>query len=840
MSANKQYKKLRVFVASPGDVITERAHLVSVIESLNHGLADYLGLVLELKEWGQVAPGMGRAEDVILAQLSVETWDIFIGILWLRFGTPTGTIDVEANQPFESGTEEEFKLAYRAWKETGRPRIMFYRCSRPPSTLIGLNVDQFIRIESFFQHFDANSGSHPGLYKTYDTAETFGRLVRDHVERFLIEYGDQVQHKSISPEVIQTFAPNIPNTLPRRMPFFGRKDAILKALRALNRDERGWGLVIDGIGGMGKTALAVEVAYICKDRGDFDAFIFVTAKLERLEATGIQEITLSDASLDGFINEVSRAIGHPDIAQLRGIEEKQRALIDVLQGWRALIIFDNLETLTPSEQNSISDFLRFLPQECKAIVTTRKRVGESVATLRLGKLKWDEASELITSQIKQHLSDLKQLEFVGEIGWKQLYDHAGGSPLALLWTIGLIRARGLSFDRALEILRNGSPQNDLNAFLYAEARTTMDPNERATLGALSFFAVPATPDALAATAGLEQPAIFTVLERLHALSLVDVVEKFLPGESSEERYTLHPLTCRFAQSDLKTDQVESRSIGMRFSNYWVNYTRQYAVGLGIQSTFDHLEAEWGNYQVAINWLAEVAGIRRNLVSDRDAARMLIRLILGLQLFLRLSDRFNELVELSSQAYFAAYASGDWGTAETIAQDIASIYKESNDPEQALVWREKAINAKLKTKQTVRIFLSHASQDKVLVRDLYRKLRNDGFDPWLDEEQLLPGMDWSLATSKAIRNSDVILICLSNASINKAGYIQKEIKVALDVADEQPEDTLFLIPVKLEECNIPDRLRRWHWVNLYEEKGYEQLRRALSTRANILGISTTQH
>jgi hypothetical protein len=70
-------------------------------------------------------------------------------------------------------------------------------------------------------------------------------------------------------------------------------------------------------------------------------------------------------------------------------------------------------------------------------------------------------------------------------------------------------------------------------------------------------------------------------------------------------------------------------------------------------------------------------------------------------------------------------------------------------------------------------------------------------------------------------------------VSKAGYVQKEIKLALDVADEQPEDTIFIIPLKLEECKVPDRLGRWQWVNYYDEPGYERLMRALQFRASAL-------
>ena len=127
-----------------------------------------------------------------------------------------------------------------------------------------------------------------------------------------------------------------------------------------------------------------------------------------------------------------------------------------------------------------------------------------------------------------------------------------------------------------------------------------------------------------------------------------------------------------------------------------------------------------------------------------------------------------------------------------------------------------------------IFLCHSSEDKSKVRKLYQLLQKDGFDPWLDEEKLLPGQDWQIEISKAVKSSDAVIVCLSSKSINKSGYIQKEIKYALDVADEQPEGNIFLIPLKLEKCDVPDRLCRWHWVNFFEDSSYERLIRALHT------------
>ena len=135
------------------------------------------------------------------------------------------------------------------------------------------------------------------------------------------------------------------------------------------------------------------------------------------------------------------------------------------------------------------------------------------------------------------------------------------------------------------------------------------------------------------------------------------------------------------------------------------------------------------------------------------------------------------------------------------------------------------------KKGLKVFLCHASSDKTNVRKLYKDLSNlDYVDPWLDEEKLLPGEDWRREIPKAIRTSDVVIVCLSRSSITKSGYVQTEIKFALDIADEQPEGTIFLIPLKFEECEVPERLSRWQWVNYFDESGYKRLCAALIKRA----------
>lgn len=144
----------------------------------------------------------------------------------------------------------------------------------------------------------------------------------------------------------------------------------------------------------------------------------------------------------------------------------------------------------------------------------------------------------------------------------------------------------------------------------------------------------------------------------------------------------------------------------------------------------------------------------------------------------------------------------------------------------------------KSVRSFSVFLCHASEDKPEVRELYRKLTDDGIEVWLDELKLLPGQDWVLEITEALRAADAILICLSTKSVTKEGFVQKEIRRAMDIADEKPEGTIFLIPVRLDDCVLPRRLAAIQYVDLYALNSYQKLLQSLRIRAESLGLPLT--
>jgi hypothetical protein len=116
-------------------------------------------------------------------------------------------------------------------------------------------------------------------------------------------------------------------------------------------------------------------------------------------------------------------------------------------------------------------------------------------------------------------------------------------------------------------------------------------------------------------------------------------------------------------------------------------------------------------------------------------------------------------------------------ADSVERELPDIF------EKCQVWLSRRRESKTISKQ---VFMCHSSGDKIAVRELSERLKRDGSRPWLDEEAILPGQEWQTEITKAVRASDVIIVCLSKASINKEGFVQREIRVALDVADEKPE------------------------------------------------------
>lgn len=132
----------------------------------------------------------------------------------------------------------------------------------------------------------------------------------------------------------------------------------------------------------------------------------------------------------------------------------------------------------------------------------------------------------------------------------------------------------------------------------------------------------------------------------------------------------------------------------------------------------------------------------------------------------------------------------------------------------------------------RVFLSYASPDRETVLKLYQQLQVSGFLPWMDKMDLEPGEIWEEAVRKAIRQTDFAIVCLSKESVDRSGPYQNEILLILKILREQPQGKIFLIPARLQECEIVhEELRAIHRVDLFSPDGYKKLVQALQEGLN---------
>jgi hypothetical protein len=122
-------------------------------------------------------------------------------------------------------------------------------------------------------------------------------------------------------------------------------------------------------------------------------------------------------------------------------------------------------------------------------------------------------------------------------------------------------------------------------------------------------------------------------------------------------------------------------------------------------------------------------------------------------------------------------------------------------------------------QRPRIFIAYASEELPAASRLYAALRSRGFEPWLDKKKLLPGQNWPRAIENAIESSDYFLPCFSRRSVRKRGMFQCELRFALECAERLPIDDTFVIPVRMDECQLPGRLAsKMQYVNLFPDWG----------------------
>ncbi|PYS22933.1 MAG: hypothetical protein DMF72_11510 [Acidobacteria bacterium] len=466
-----------------------------------------------------------------------------------------------------------------------------------------------------------------------------------HVGDALRDYLRREREKEDSPQTTSTPKTSIPHNLPSLQPFFGREEELRKIADALDPESRTWGALIDGPGGMGKTSLAVRAAYDASADA-FEKITFVSLKSRELDDDGVRDLSgFLISGLAELLNELARELGRDDIA--KAVEsERPRMLLDALRGTKTLLILDNLESLLKPERDTVFTFVKKLPHGCKAILTSRGRIGSAAEELILEKLSEDAALATLaklaeTNPALAHTSEAERVT---------LYRETGGKPLLLRWTAGQIgRGSCVTFTDAIHYLRSCPEENDPLEFIFGDLVEDFSEAETRTLCALTYFTLPAKIEHITTIAERDETETERALKSLINRSLV------VPSEELKT-FTLVPLVADFLR--VKKPEV-LRETGDRLKKHV--YALVVENGYQKHDRFPVLDAAWPTVAAALPCF--LAGENRRLQTVCDA----------LDDFLNFSGRWDEQLALSLDAEKRALAAGNYEKAGRRAYDSGWIH-----------------------------------------------------------------------------------------------------------------------------------------------------------------------
>lgn len=138
---------------------------------------------------------------------------------------------------------------------------------------------------------------------------------------------------------------------------------------------------------------------------------------------------------------------------------------------------------------------------------------------------------------------------------------------------------------------------------------------------------------------------------------------------------------------------------------------------------------------------------------------------------------------------------------------------------------------------LRIFVSCSRflEDRRRVRDMYDRLGDAGFVPFLDESQVLSNHVWQKQIHATVLTCDIVVICLSRKFVSKGDYLHKLIEEILSAAKKKPTGKIAIIPALLDPVDPPDVLSAWPSVSLFQDNGFQQLLLALNRRRDVFDI-----
>ena len=420
--------------------------------------------------------------------------------------------------------------------------------------------------------------------------------VNDGVRQALLQLTDAIAEKKLLPmsDVLALpMRPKVSHNLPRPdyEEFVGREKELEQITSLLASNSRHFLITIDGIGGIGKSALALEIAHRYLSNYEsipaserFEAIIWASAKQSVLNADGIKPRATALHNLDDIFTTIAITLQKEEITRASH-DEQSEVVRNVLMRQRTLLIIDNLETI---DDETVMTFLRELPAPTKAIVTTRQRIDVAYA-VRLTGMPLLDAKKLIEQECIIRGIELNE----GDV--KHLYDRTGGIPLAMVWSIA-----NLGYSQNIErvLRRLGEADGDISRFCFEEVWKLIQGTAAYPLIlSLAVFATSANRDILGTISDLNDLDRDDGLLDLERHSLIN---------RDKNRFNLLPLTKKFIENIVDVHELDNYRIR---ALHWMidtleTYSQEDTTQLKDIPININFEVERANFLALLDWAIE--------------------------------------------------------------------------------------------------------------------------------------------------------------------------------------------------------------------------------------------
>ena len=395
-----------------------------------------------------------------------------------------------------------------------------------------------------------------GTNTFYESNEEEANFVFASICNIISELGldtEESNNQLIIPEK-SVWLDNLPR--PEYIEFIGRENDIAEVLKQLKG--RSYIISIGGIGGVGKSALALESAKKCKEEGIFDLIVWLSAKQKRLDILGIADIVPQVTSFEDVLNKILNELGVEGYDKYK-VEAKKKMLYDLLKGRKVLLVVDNFETI---EDKEIFNFLKDLPEPTKALVTTRKAVGEVERIITLEPFCPAETEKMLSVELTS-----KSYPALSKEDTQKIHESTGGIPLAIKIIVGWL-VQGKSVNSITEKMKKGDETKILDFCFNETYNTLLSPEAKLVFCTMTTIPFEwATEKQIEVTSNVAGDGLRDALSQLVQLSLLN--RKIMNDTSgvSEIYYNMLPLTAAYAYNKLTENRGMENDARRRFARH---------------------------------------------------------------------------------------------------------------------------------------------------------------------------------------------------------------------------------------------------------------------------------